>query len=245
MATKRRRGSGAWEYTVRRKGMLPKPLYFTFDKEDEGDAYVAKLEAMLDRGVVPVELLSKPSARTVADIVDAYQRTVAIKVSTMDYLKVAVKRWGEVYLAEIDYQWAEKAVSGLKDERLTPPYIGRLVRSLAAVLDWGVRKGYSEVLTTNWLRMLPKNFAQYADGSVVSVPRDRRLERGEYEKVLALLEGDRRLMFILAAETAMRLSEIYSLDAYQVDLDKRTVFLERTKNGDSRQVPLSTVAVGR
>lgn len=56
---------------------------------------------------------------------------------------------GEVYLAEIDYQWAEKAASGLKDERLTPPpppYIGRLVRSLAAVLDWGMRKGYSEVL---------------------------------------------------------------------------------------------------
>ena len=45
-----------------------------------------------------------------------------------------LRRW-EVYLAEIDYQWAEKAVSGLKDERLTPPYVGRLVRSLAAVLD--------------------------------------------------------------------------------------------------------------
>lgn len=65
--------------------------------------------------------------------------------STLDYLNVAVKRWGRVYLAEIDYQWAEKAVSALKDERLTPPYIGRLVRALAAVLDWGVRKGYSDV----------------------------------------------------------------------------------------------------
>ena len=73
-----------------------------------------------------------------------------------------------MYLAEIDYQWAEKAVSGLKDKWLTHPHIGRLVRSLAAVLagGGGVRKGYSEVLTTNWLRMLPKNFAQYADGSV-------------------------------------------------------------------------------
>ena len=39
----------------------------------------------------------------------------------MDHLKATVKRWGkEVYLAEIDCQWAEKAVSGLKDERLTP-----------------------------------------------------------------------------------------------------------------------------
>lgn len=67
---------------------------------------------------------------------------------------------GEVYLAEIDHQWAEKAASGLKDERLTTPYIGRLVRSLAAVLDWGVRKAAAK-----FLRMLPKNLAQYADGS--------------------------------------------------------------------------------
>ena len=44
----------------------------------------------------------------------------------------------EVYLAEIDHQWAEKAVSGLKDERLTPPYIGRLVRSLAAVYGYSM-----------------------------------------------------------------------------------------------------------
>ena len=71
---------------------------------------------------------------SLSDIVDAYRRTVAVKVFTMDHLKAAVRRCGkEVYPAEIDYQWAEKAVSGLKDERLTPPYIGRLVRSLAAV----------------------------------------------------------------------------------------------------------------
>ena len=43
--------------------------------------------------VVPAELLSKPSARTVGDIVDAYQRTVAVKVFTMDHLKAAARRW--------------------------------------------------------------------------------------------------------------------------------------------------------
>lgn len=29
----------------------------------------------------------------------------------------------------------------------------------------------------------------------------------------------------------------------QIDLDRRTIFLEKTKNGDNRQVPLSTVAL--
>jgi len=30
MATKRRRSSSHWEFVVKRKGVLPKPLYLTF-----------------------------------------------------------------------------------------------------------------------------------------------------------------------------------------------------------------------
>lgn len=41
----------------------------------------------------------------------------------------------------------------------------------------------------------------------------------------------------------MRLREIYTITPDQVSLARRTVYLDRTKNGDSRQVPLSTVAV--
>ncbi|MDN0073992.1 hypothetical protein QU481_03695 [Crenobacter sp. SG2303] len=39
MATKRQRPSGSWEFIVRRKGLLPKPSYLTFETEAEGDAY--------------------------------------------------------------------------------------------------------------------------------------------------------------------------------------------------------------
>lgn len=53
------------------------------------------------------------------------------------------------------------------------------------------------------------------------------------------------LLFDLALETAMRLREMFTLTPAQVDLAKRTVFLDRTKNGDSRQVPLSSVACER
>lgn len=75
--------------------------------------------------------------------------------------------------------------------------------------------------------------------------------RGEYERILAVLTHDGRvrersawcLLFILAVETAMRLRELYTLTLSQVDLEKRTIFLDKTKNGDKRQVPLSSVAV--
>lgn len=52
-----------------------------------------------------------------------------------------------------------------------------------------------------------------------------------------------KLLFTLAVETAMRLREMYTLSVSQVDLDKKTIFLDKTKNGDKRQVPLSSVAL--
>ena len=41
----------------------------------------------------------------------------------------------------------------------------------------------------------------------------------------------------------MRMSEMLTLEPYQVRLDQRTVHLEKTKNGDKRAIPLSSVAM--
>lgn len=54
MATKRFR-NGKYQYIVKNKKLLPKPLYFTFDNEADGDAYISDLEDLLDKGVVPNE----------------------------------------------------------------------------------------------------------------------------------------------------------------------------------------------
>ena len=50
------------------------------------------------------------------------------------------------------------------------------------------------------------------------------------------------LLFELAIETAMRLSEMFTLTIDQIDLAQRTVFLDKTKNGDKRQVPRTFAA---
>ena len=39
----------------------------------------------------------------------------------------------------------------------------------------------------------------------------------------------------------MRMREMFTLSVKQVDLSRRTVFLDKTKNGDKRQVPISSV----
>ena len=40
-----------------------KPLNLTFDDEAEGDEYVRRVEALLDRGIVPVEFSQKKEVR--------------------------------------------------------------------------------------------------------------------------------------------------------------------------------------
>jgi integrase len=49
-------------------------------------------------------------------------------------------------------------------------------------------------------------------------------------------------MFQLALRTAMRLREIYTLQQAQIRIAEKTIYLSKSKNGDRRQVPLSSKA---
>ena len=87
--------------------------------------------------------------------------------------------------------------------------------------------------------------------------RERRLEDGEEAQLLEALEvapraGGRfsgmqnawvRPVVLFALETAMRRGELLSLTWKDVDLKKRVAYLEITKNGTARAVPLSSRAV--
>ena len=74
--------------------------------------------------------------------------------------------------------------------------------------------------------------------------RDRRLEAGELERLLSACENKWfRAVILFAIETGMRRGEILSLTWEGVHLGKRYVHLPDTKNGDSRDVPLSPQAL--
>lgn len=271
MATKRQRSPNSWEFVVKRKGLFPKPLYLTFANEKDGDAYVARLEALLDRGIVPEEFRAAYSAGmlVIGDAIREYLVQHAVQPSDRSCLGVLYARVGSIPLAKIDYSWVEAWVTGMKRERvLSPSTIRHYVGALARCFDWAGRRGAP--IAPNPLRALPKRYATYseADKEVVKVQnklaradgeRDRRLDSEEEARIRLVLAGNKRegkershaqsfqgaleLLFDLALETAMRLREMYTLTLDQIDLQGRTVFLDRTKNGDKRQVPLSSVAL--
>ncbi len=77
--------------------------------------------------------------------------------------------------------------------------------------------------------------------------RNRRLSPAEEARLLAACESHSNPMLgwlvRIALATGMRAGEITSLRCHQVDLLRRVVRLEQTKNGSARTVPLSREAV--
>lgn len=270
MATKRKRGE-VWEYTVRRKALLPKPLYLRFDSEAAGDDYVARLEAMLDRNIVPPELVEEPAqaCKNLAEVIDAYRRALSLPGSDAAQLDVIRSKFGGVRMLDINYAWCEGWVRRMKRiDVLAPSTIRHYVGALARCLDWVMRSQPSLLPSGNPLRILPKRYATYTQEDSASlgptakaktdVSRDRRLLSGEEARIRMILSGAKpagkerslalnhqralNVLFDLALETAMRLREMYTLEISQIDFNQKTIFLEKTKNGDKRQVPLSSIA---
>lgn len=270
MATKRQRSNGTWEYRVRKAGVLPRPLYLTFDDETEGDAYVRRVEQLLERGIVPEELAPKEARRDerIRTHLQAYLSGSPISSADSGYIRVVRDRLpAAMTLKELDYEWVRAWVTRLKrEDNLAPSTIRHHVGAFARFADDLVRQ---QLIPFNPTRQLPRGYAEYTPDDTRSVAatggaaketseRDRRLVDGEEDRIRSVLSGDKPegrqrafelresdallALFDLALESAMRLSEMYTLEVGQVDFAKRTVFLDRTKNGDKRQVPLTTVA---
>ena len=76
--------------------------------------------------------------------------------------------------------------------------------------------------------------------------RNRRLTPTENKRLLAAVDAYSNPMFSwivrIALETGMRLSEIAGVRVGQVDMQKRVVRLEHTKNSSPRTVPLTKAA---
>ncbi len=254
MASKRQRGD-SWEFIVKRAGLLEKPLYLTFATEEQGEAYCRRLESLLDRGIVPEDHKPPQRVLTIQNLIDQYSNTITLPKKDKEALSMVGKMVGTVPLAAATANWSDDWITSMKREhRWAPDTIRSRVGALARCLDWGSRKGY--VAGANPLRTLREGYAVYTevDAAFVlpkrDISRDRRLEEGEEERIVKVIEGldaddkaEMLLIFRLALETAMRLSELYSTTPDQVNLEARAIFLERTKNGDSRSVPLSSVAV--
>jgi len=101
-----------------------------------------------------------------------------------------------------------------------------------AIKEWGIGLPFNPV----------SNIRRPAPGS----GRNRRLNQEEQNRLLLAIDKHSNPMFgwivRIAIETGMRLSEIITLRIRQVDIDRRVVRLDHTKNSSPRTVPLTSEA---
>ena len=92
MATSRQHGN-RWEFCIRRKGIIPKPIYLSFPTKEEGEIYCARIEKLLDSGVVPDELLEKARPlTTISQAYEQYQLKVPLSQADESYWPILLRR---------------------------------------------------------------------------------------------------------------------------------------------------------
>jgi integrase len=246
--------------------LLPAPVYLTFATEEEAMAVGAAAEKSFAKGIVPEGLNASPRFEFVdiAGAIRAYEKAKHVPDSTADLLRTITRDIGTTKLSAIDYRWVEAWIHAQKVEhRRVPGTIRHHVGALRRCLNWVVNM-YPTYLPDNPLTRLERGFATFNKVEVAMLADegfdeptdqeiDRRLAPHEEAEIVRLLQERIRagidpwaapalLMFLLALETAMRMRELYTLRLNQLDIERRTVYLSKTKNGDKRNVPLSTRA---
>lgn len=226
--------------------LLARPFFFTFDTEPEARTYGGQLHDLLDRGIVPAELLERPADKAspmVIDVIRAYIKEAShVTASDTELLGAMHMEMLSLRVRDITYAWAERYVRDLKiKRRLAPGSIRKRVGALARVLDWHLKQPGAE--GSNPLRSLPVGYSQYSDADEQAgaepredVHRDRRLLPGELDKIRPHL-GDLALLFDVILDTGLRLREAYRLRVDQVDLKRGVLHVEGTKARKGRSKP--------
>lgn len=243
----------SWQVRIKSK-LLPKPFFFTFDDEGPARAYYAHIRGMLDRGVVPLDMMeaepSRPRGVKLFKLIPTYKASKPGPApSDLQVLDCLMKELGDVKTDEVTNKWADAWVQSMKSwtmekngrDNLAPSSIRKRVESLARVIDWHIRETTpaDKMPPVNPLRTMPNGYSIYTRSVVESLPsgaeakadnsRERRFGPGEEVRIRATLAGVRRHELPGAQELGLTRRE----RAWVVDPDLSFLF-ELIVNGGLR-----------
>lgn len=236
-----------WRAQVRYKGISKSKSGFKTKRDAQ--AWANNIESEID------ESLSREIPdRPFADALRRHLEQVSIQHQGYEFEKRRIKRWlGEsndppdalCYIPLSDLQ--PKHFSDWRDRRLQEVSAGTVLR------EWGILSSVCNNCAREWGWLKENPMSQVKRPSEPD-SRTRRPTEDEVDRLMlcTAYEIDEPPVqkmhrvgaaIVFAIETAMRAGEICGLVWENVDFEKRTAFLPRTKNGSSRVVPLSSTAV--
>lgn len=241
MATIVKRPSGKWQATVRHDG---KSCSKSFTKRSDATKWARETEILAELGS-GLHMISPPSQTvTLAQVLERFRddvvpthrsgvnETTSINAMLRDHRQLAHTRLDELTSTDVA-KWRDKRLQQVKPSTVVREMT--LVQSaIQHILDTEGKPG-----SVNVLKQVKR--------PRVDDRRERRLQPGEWQRLLDVIDNQRtpmmRPLLTLALETGMRRGELLAMQWQHVDIDRCTVLLPRTKNGHARTVPLSPTAV--
>ena len=235
MASIRKR-NGKWQVQVRRKELGAESQSFT--RRDDALKWARIQEQRMEAGTFGHLM---PSEVTLGDLLHRYLHAVTPvkKGATQEARRIRRLLSDPICLNTIN-RLRPHTLSQFRDRRLKDG-----IR--ASQYDLVIIKHCLKIAKCEWGLAIDVNPVDFVQMPPSSPPRDRRLAKGEYERLQGAAEGLRNLLIWpiidMAIETAMRRSEILSLTWENVDIQNGTCYLPMTKNGSPRTVPLTSKAL--
>jgi integrase len=231
-------GKVTWKCKVRRNGYPTRTA--TFETKADAEVWARKAEHEMDRSEAPIN--RSADQITLADILTRYRDEVCPThrggVHEIGRINIFLRHpASRLVMSKV----TPAVMAAWRDERMKTVSAGSILREMSLIRcaikcarnDWGL-----EIRECPLARISkPKN----------PPARDRRVtpeeEKTLYEGCKRSRNPYLRPSIEFAIHTAMRQGEIVGLLWRNVDLEKRIVKIEMTKNGKPRVVPLSTRAV--
>ena len=231
--------SNKWQARVSRKGQPS--LTKTFQTKEDAEKWSRSIEVEWDKGTY--QNTHQAQKTTFGELIERYIREVTplmrgAKADTIRLKAILKKPIAKVNVLLLN----SSRIAKYRDERLQEVSAGTVIRELAyfssiinhARREWGINIANPVLLVRKPPSPQGRNrILSYAEEVELLKACEPKANRNIYT----------RPFIILALETAMRRGELLSLRWDNIDYSKRTAYLQLTKNGDSRTVPLSIRAI--
>ncbi|MEK9985911.1 MAG: site-specific integrase [Opitutae bacterium] len=221
-----------YQVQIRRKGYPSRSKNFTY----LADAKKWALKIERDFETEPHLDQRRPEQFTFFELADRFDRVVinGLKSAARERsrLRLMKSRLGDVSASDIDARYLA-SYRDSRTESVSPQTIKHEINMVRRILRFGIQEcglRLADGVPSIRLAKLPRG-------------RSRRLQDGEYDRLIANLSAEMCDVVDLALETAMRRSELLKLTPKHVAVDNRLIRVEDPKNGVDRNIPLTRKAL--
>ncbi len=202
------------------------------------ERWSSALREQVDNGGVVKKIDIKPAAETAVYFNELAERYLSwVKGRQKSYsqkksiINVIPERFKKMRITDFNYNTLENLQTYCIQKDFKPAYANKMIAVLkhmfTKALDW-------EMINEDTLKKVRK--VKLLKGEI---KRLRYLSDEEADRLISNCEPYLKPVVVTALNTGMRKSEILHLTWDRVDLLNRIILLDRTKNGDRREIPIN------